>query len=508
MTGQGLFLFLVYMSTSTAQLIGSRGVISLKEGVEYRDPETVQASETVASFAREFQEEDDDIAERRSHLNDFRFKNLVVDPKFQTQVPDNVKGRPLIENEIFDFLESRFVEPPRELQFNKFLDEVEVERATTAIRLLPGEGLPPTPRPATRAPNRLVNLQRPSLGSEESVRSQNSHFSTVFGPPTRAVKDNFQTSKGPIFNPPPNNQLDSNQLAENFQDSRVNFRPPQNNLLFNEEPQISVNGQHVIRPFVNLNEGTKFLSGPQSLSISGPGFGFNRPESGGHILFSGQVGPTAGLSISPNVHISSLPAQHGFGGTFQQKASFSGDSFHNSVGLSDPQTVRLSSGTLAGLSSLPPSPLSGGSFHQNGGLAGAHNIGLSGSQPYLSSLNPASLSGGSFHQDVGVSRAPVQQFLGGPDSSLNHGDEFSNIHSHASLTHSGPEFYHRPRLSSGVQHHGFGLGVPGPYGEPNPRFSSGTVGVLSSQRSGFSRLGLSHSLSEGPHHSLSIHHIH
>ena len=50
-----LLLILVYTSTSSAQLIGSRGVITLREGVEYRDPETVEASEQVANFAREFQ---------------------------------------------------------------------------------------------------------------------------------------------------------------------------------------------------------------------------------------------------------------------------------------------------------------------------------------------------------------------------------------------------------------------------------------------------------------------
>jgi len=487
MTVQGLLLLLVYMSTSSAQLIGSRGVFTLKEGVEYRDPETVQASETVANFAREFQEEDDDIAERRSRVNDFRPRHLEISPKFQTQVLDNVKGRPLIANEIFDFLESRFVEPSNELQFNKFLDEIEIERATSAIRLLPGEGLPPTPRPATRAPNRLVNLQRPSLGSEESVRSQNSQFATVFGPPTGAV-DNFRTPEGSRFNPPPINQLETNQLAENFQDSGLNFPAPQPNLLFSKEQQQSANDQHVIRPFVNLNAGTRFLSGPEPLSVSGPGSGFNRPGNGGIGLsrgpvgpsvgnFHGPVGPSEGIAsgpVGPNVHVSSLPVQHGFDGTFHQGASFS----------SRPHAIELSSGKLPVVSSLPPSHLSGGSFHQNVDVVGDHNGALSGGPLLpLSSLDPAILS-------------------------LNHRDGFSNVPSQVSFSSSGPEFFQGPVLSSGVPQNAFGLGFPGLNGEPHQGFSSGPHRFSSSQGSGFSGLAPSHSLSEGPHHSLSIQHLH
>eukprot|EP00092_Neocalanus_flemingeri_P063300 GFUD01076545.1.p1 GENE.GFUD01076545.1~~GFUD01076545.1.p1 ORF type:complete len:123 (+),score=32.50 GFUD01076545.1:79-447(+) len=122
MTVQELLLVLVYLSACSAQLIGSRGVITLREGVEYRDPETVEASQQVATFAQQFQEVDDEIADRRSHTNSFGPRQSEVTPSFKTQLSDNVNGRPLIENEIFDFLDTRFIEPPRELQFNKFND--------------------------------------------------------------------------------------------------------------------------------------------------------------------------------------------------------------------------------------------------------------------------------------------------------------------------------------------------------------------------------------------------
>eukprot|EP00091_Calanus_sinicus_P013140 TRINITY_DN2924_c0_g1_i8.p1 TRINITY_DN2924_c0_g1~~TRINITY_DN2924_c0_g1_i8.p1 ORF type:complete len:502 (+),score=84.83 TRINITY_DN2924_c0_g1_i8:216-1721(+) len=492
-----VFLLLhVYTATSSPQLIGSRGVIKLREGVEYRDPETVEASETVANFAREFQEVDDDIAERHSHANSFRSRQNEVSPRFRTQLPDNVKGRPLIENEIFDFLESRFLEPPQELQFNKFLDEVEIERATSPIRLLPGEGLPPTPRPATRAPNRLVNLQRPV---EESVRSQNAQFSTVFGPPTN---NNFQTDRRPSINPLQNNFLESNQLQNNIPSGGFNSGPPpQNAPLFPLEQPRDANGQHVIRPFVNLNEGTKFLTGQEPAPHQRP-----QPEFIGHL--NGGVGPSSpniGFSSSPqNVGPSGPPLNQGLGATFHPEASFSGDSFHQEIG---PIGVGLSSGPPSGLSSLPPSHLSGANS-----FSGSINTDLSsGPLQGLSRLPPSPtphVSSLGLHASPSLSSPPYQQYF---DPQLSHNLGLSN----SPVQHGfglGPEIYPGPRLSSGSSHPGLGLSVPvhvedAGYRPFRQNVISGLQGVPSGQAHGFSGLGgPRHSFSEGPHHSLTIQH--
>ena len=47
-------------------------------------------------------------------------------PSYLTQVPVNVIGRPLQDNEIFDVLDSRHLEVPLENKFNVPLDEIEV----------------------------------------------------------------------------------------------------------------------------------------------------------------------------------------------------------------------------------------------------------------------------------------------------------------------------------------------------------------------------------------------
>jgi len=329
MTPQAV-LVLLALHYSSPQLIGHRGVITLREGVEYRDPETVEASETVAHFAKEFQEIDDEIAERNSRTNTFRSRLNEVSPKFQTQILENVRGRPLVENEIFDFLESRFVEPPQELQFNKFLDEVEIERATSPVRLLPGEGLAPTPAPPTRAPHRLVNLQRPSLGSQESVRSQNSQFATVFGPPTN---NNALMLGGNLVQ---NNFLDSNQLVDSLPSAGFDAVPPSLN-----SPAAALlqdaNAPHVIRPFVNLNAGSMYLSEPEPVTHQIP----HQPVFGTSAV--SQPGLQPGFS---NSHLGSgAPLIQDIGPSFHQEAGLSHGSFHQDIGLSVGQ-----------LSDLPPAP--------------------------------------------------------------------------------------------------------------------------------------------------------
>ena len=60
------FILFLSLSFVSVQLIGFRGVIKLKEGVEYRDVETVESSKAVANFAKSYQPSDDKASEKRS----------------------------------------------------------------------------------------------------------------------------------------------------------------------------------------------------------------------------------------------------------------------------------------------------------------------------------------------------------------------------------------------------------------------------------------------------------
>jgi len=133
----GLLILLVtgYLSVGYSQLIGSRGVFTLPEGQYYRDEETVQASKDVARFARSYQVNADQSASqnRRYYTN-----QLTKTPRFYTRKAEQ-KGRKLSDAEVFDFVDSRYVDPLPETKFNKPLEEVDVERTTSPTRLIPGQ---------------------------------------------------------------------------------------------------------------------------------------------------------------------------------------------------------------------------------------------------------------------------------------------------------------------------------------------------------------------------------
>jgi len=309
MIGHVIILLGILLPFSSSQLIGSRGVITLKEGVEYRDPETVEASEVVARYAQEYQKVDDQIAERRSQTNNFQPLRNEITPKFQTLQPNHVKGRPLVENEIFDFLDTRFVEPPSELQFNKFLDQIEIERATSPIRLLPGEGLPPTSPPPTRPPGRLVNLKSPSLGLKQSVRAENAQFSTIFGLPSKKAENTFPVLKRPRINPQKNifSEKSSPSSGHKF------VPPPGIQQLTSLSPSSEVS-EHVIRPFVNLNDALMFvsLSEPASLGNTEP----VNADPLNSAVTSGSL-----ISVHGHVGLPSVPFQQVFNNNLHQETS-------------------------------------------------------------------------------------------------------------------------------------------------------------------------------------------
>ena len=72
MTRTILLLTFLPMSLIPAQLIGSRGVIHLKEGYEYRDKQTVAASEAVAKYAKKYQPFADNEAMSRNEVSIWR----------------------------------------------------------------------------------------------------------------------------------------------------------------------------------------------------------------------------------------------------------------------------------------------------------------------------------------------------------------------------------------------------------------------------------------------------
>merc|ERR1711970_1427923 len=477
MIGHALLVLLGLLGArGSPQLIGHRGVITLREGVEYRDPETVEASESVAHFAKEFQEVDDAIAERLSRTNNFRSPLNEVTPKFPAQVLENVRGRPLVENEIFDYLDTRFVEPAPEQQFNQFLDEVEIERATSPIRLLPGEGLPPTPRPPTRPPNRLVNLQRPSLGSQESVRSQNSRFPTVFGPPSN---NNIIPGLRPGANLDQNTFLDSNQLADRVPSAGFAAVPPPLTNTAAALPQ-DASGPHMIRPFVNLNAGSMYLTQPEPATLQIP-----QP------VFATHADTTAGFADSP-AHQSlgppSPPLIHEIGGSFHQEAGISHGSFHQDIGA-----------PIGHLSEFHPASQEISSQYGAPGPRPVHGAArLQYQDPLFSQA-----AGGGFTSDSGpriFGASPSQEIssqYGAPGPRAVHGA--------ARLHYQDPLF----SQAAGV---GFSPdSAPQIFGA-SPEFNQPFVNSLHSGGHGVSQLhtvgGASHSFSEGPHHSLSIQHLH
>merc|ERR1711970_191034 len=117
-----------------SQLVGSRGVVKLKPGYQYRDKYTVSASEQVANFAKKFQPFDDNNAQGR------RSRTISVNQvEYHTATSENKAGRKVANNQIFDFQSSREISPLAELRTNQPLEEIEIERSTSPSRLLPGQ---------------------------------------------------------------------------------------------------------------------------------------------------------------------------------------------------------------------------------------------------------------------------------------------------------------------------------------------------------------------------------
>jgi len=170
-------VLLVLPAPSCGQLLGHFSFVPLPAGYEYRDGETVAASQQAARLGERVYREEEGQADTRRRSNEYDILSNIV-PQFETSSHGLKIGRTLHDSKIFDRWDTNFLHPFTETRSNKPLEELLVEDHTSPIRLLPGEGLPPTPPPPTRLPvNRLQNRNRPV---EESERAKNSRLGTIF----------------------------------------------------------------------------------------------------------------------------------------------------------------------------------------------------------------------------------------------------------------------------------------------------------------------------------------
>ena len=180
-----IFCTLVHFTQS--QLIGSRGVIKLRDGYQYRDHQTVNASKAVARFAKNYQPFDDNNAHRRKS-REIAQKNF----NFQSFTKRTITGQPMEESAIFDFQSSRLTNPPIELRANKPLKEIEIERSTPPARFLPDEKVtsskPVVQKPIIRQqsqqiksasqPPKITNTLAPTLS--KTIYQQRQYSQQIF----------------------------------------------------------------------------------------------------------------------------------------------------------------------------------------------------------------------------------------------------------------------------------------------------------------------------------------
>jgi len=244
-----LFLILLMISPKTlvdGQLIGSRGVFTLPEGMEYRDALTRDASRVAADFAMNFQVKEDmrvkekykkkSKAEARKHSPFFGPKPLV-------------KGRPLTPNEVLDFRDSRFLNPPEELRMNKILPEVEMERTTSSIRLLMDDSLNP-PKNVRPPPKQFPTFEAVRTDVARDMPKQFTSFDAVRSKPdsldaSRTNKDarmQFPTFEA-VPTPVPSKQRkmgprkDGGMKKQRFMGVGGNVKPRKNQQQVDRRPQ-------------------------------------------------------------------------------------------------------------------------------------------------------------------------------------------------------------------------------------------------------------------------------
>ena len=139
----------VTLTSASPQLIGHRGVIRpLPDGQIYRDRETVEAAEAASRFGLSIEYEEQIRHEQNRYESEWVdlctscfVQNIMqlffrryggYPPRYRFY--GEKRGRPLQQNEVFDFLDSRFIDVFPENEFNEFLDEVEVKRQDLFVK--------------------------------------------------------------------------------------------------------------------------------------------------------------------------------------------------------------------------------------------------------------------------------------------------------------------------------------------------------------------------------------
>jgi len=185
-------LLAVAVPQSQAQLVGSRGVVSLPVGFVYHDNDTLDASKRAAEYARTFQVvEDHQVAQQKLITLQQDHLSKETEPKYANSL--NKVGRQIPLNSILSYENSKLLNPPLENRLNVPLEEVEKERANGKIRLLPGQGVIPSQRYATKSPGRFD-----SEDIEESERAKNTG-KTVFDDGPNETKLKYQYKGRPVL---------------------------------------------------------------------------------------------------------------------------------------------------------------------------------------------------------------------------------------------------------------------------------------------------------------------
>merc|ERR1719370_731775 len=116
-----LAFILVLSIPSHGQLLGHYSVKELPEDFEYRDPQTVDASEKAADLAERTQPRQDRDATFKEERARHRSATQYV-PEYKSEVK---LGKKLSDGKIFDRFDSNFLEPLVETRSNKVLDETQ-----------------------------------------------------------------------------------------------------------------------------------------------------------------------------------------------------------------------------------------------------------------------------------------------------------------------------------------------------------------------------------------------
>ena len=125
-SGNKMFLFSLLVSHCSGQLIGNRGVFLLPEGQQYRDAETLEASERVSAFARRVQPELDLEAELNmlgeQDRSFSRQKRKLLPVFLSANLPNYVRK---VEADLFYYSQTKAIDPPIENKQRIFQDWLE-----------------------------------------------------------------------------------------------------------------------------------------------------------------------------------------------------------------------------------------------------------------------------------------------------------------------------------------------------------------------------------------------